>query len=362
MRTRDLGDAVGGLIRALAGRARRGSPLWLYLTSAAAGAILLSVCGLALASAPLAPGSSEVVTFEVAPGEATVTIARRLEEAGLIRDRLEFRVLAALLGWDGRLKAGRYQLSPGESTLSALRAIGRGQVMTVAFTIPEGYTLAQIEGYLVDRGLVEPGDLLAALGEADAAGELPFIPTDRSRLSQPFEGLLFPDTYFVEERTSARILTRAMLNHTLEVFTPERLARAEALGLTPWEVLTLASIIEKEAAVAEERAIISSVYHNRLDVGMKLDACPTVFYVLGKPMSEPLLFADLEVDSPYNTYRNAGLPPGPICSPGLASIDAALYPADSNFYYFVAKNDGTHHFSRTLEEHNRAVARYLGGS
>ncbi|HCJ10076.1 MAG TPA: endolytic transglycosylase MltG, partial [Clostridiales bacterium] len=148
---------------------------------------------------------------------------------------------------------------------------------------------------------------------------------------------------------------------TQEIFTAERVARAASLGMTPFEVLTLASIIEKEAVVDEERPLISSVYHNRLKAGMMLNACPTVFYFLGKPMSERLLIADLEVDSPYNTYRNVGLPPGPICSPGLASIDAALYPAETSYYYFVSKNDGTHHFSRTLAEHNRAVAEYQGG-
>lgn len=340
----------------------RGSWLGLYLVGVAAGAVLLSVCGLALASAPVAPGSAEVIAFEVEPGEATLTIARRLEREGLIRDELEFRVLAALLGWNGRLKAGHYQLSPGESTLSVLRTIGRGRVTTVAVTIPEGYTLAQIEQHLSGLGLISLGDLSGALAEQDASGNLPFLPTDRSQLAEPFEGLLFPDTYFFEQHTSARVLVRNMVGRTQEVFTEERLVRARELGLSPWEVLTLASIIEKEAVVDEERVIISSVYHNRLKVGMKLDACPTVFYVLGKPMSEPLLFVDLEVESPYNTYRNAGLPPGPICSPGLASIDAALNPADTRYYYFVAKNDGTHHFSRTLDEHNRAVARYLGGS
>lgn len=362
----DLGAAVRPVLAGLGRRLRRArdwrrSPVVLYAVAAASGSLLLTLCGFALASAPVDPGSARTVVFEVAPGAPTVSIARGLEREGLIRDRLSFRVMAALLGFDGRLKAGRYELSPGYSTWHTLRKIGRGEVVTVAVTVPEGLTLAQIEGLLEEEGLVEPGELRRALEELDARGELPILPEDRGGFIDPYEGVLFPDTYFFEATADPVTIARAMARRTQEVFTPERVARATSLGMTPFEVLTLASIIEKEAVVDEERPLISSVYHNRLRAGMKLDACPTVFYVLGKPMSEPLLFADLEVDSPYNTYLNAGLPPGPICSPGLASIDAALYPAETSYYYFVSKNDGTHHFSRTLAEHNRAVAEYQGG-
>ncbi len=331
------------------------------MTAALAGSVLLALCGLALAAAPAAPGSTETVIFEVPPGAGTVTIAAELERQGLIRDRIEFRLLATLLDWNGRLKAGRYDLSPGQSTWQILRKIGHGQVRTVAVTIPEGLTLAEILRVLASAGFGTEESLRQALVELDARGELPFLPQDRRRFIEPYEGILFPDTYFFAEQVSPQTVIRTMARRTEQVFSAELLARAGELGLTPFEVLTLASIIEKEARVAAERSLISSVYHNRLRISMKLDACPTVRYVLGKPGSERLLFADLEVDSPYNTYRNAGLPPGPICSPGLAAITAALYPAETRFYYFVSKNDGTHHFSRTLEEHLRAVRLYQGG-
>ncbi|MEW6032179.1 MAG: endolytic transglycosylase MltG [Bacillota bacterium] len=362
-----FGSSARCRLRALAAGAARSWAGWrwsrlaAYVTAALAGSVLLALCGLALAAAPAAPGSTETVIFEVPPGAGTVTIAAELERQGLIRDRIEFRLLATLLDWNSRLKAGRYDLSPGLSTWQILRKIGHGQVRTVAVTIPEGLTLAEILRVLASAGFGTEESLRQALVELDARGELPFLPQDRRRFIEPYEGILFPDTYFFAEQVSPQTVIRTMARRTEQVFSAELLARAGELGLTPFEVLTLASIIEKEARVAAERSLISSVYHNRLRISMKLDACPTVRYVLGKPGSERLLFADLEVDSPYNTYRNGGLPPGPICSPGLAAITAALYPAETRFYYFVSKNDGTHHFSRTLEEHLRAVRLYQGG-
>jgi UPF0755 protein len=337
------------------------SPLVRSLVCSVAGAVVLGGLGLALATAPLKVGSTEKVTFEVRHGEGVSSIAGGLERAGIIRDRLTFRVLCALAGWDGKLKSGRYEMGPGYSTWGVLRKIGRGQVITVAVTIPEGFTLAEIEALVVEKGWTSGEAFRKVLRDLDASGDLPFLPVKRTGFIQPYEGLLSPNTYFFEEAADPETIAQTMVRATASIFTPERLARAKELGLTPFEVLTLASIIEKETGAAEERAIIASVYHNRLHIGMKLDACPTVFYVVGKSADEPLLYRDLEVDSPYNSYLNAGLPPGPICSPGLAAILAALYPADTDFFYFVSKNDGTHQFSHTLDEHNRAVQKYQGG-
>ncbi len=332
-----------------------------YLIPAVVGVLLFVMGGIVLAGAPVKLGSAEKAVFEVKPGEGASAIAAGLENQGLIRDRFEFRLLSALLGWNSGLKSGRYEISPGYSTWRILRKIGRGEVIQVPITVPEGYTLAQLENLLVEKGWATKESFRQALDDLDAAGELPFLPVVRRGFIEPYEGALFPSTYYFEQGASPDLILRTMARTTAEVFTPELLARAQEIGMTPWEVLTLASIIEKEAAADEERAIISSVYHNRLRVGMKLDACPTVRYVLGKPADEPLLFADLEVVSPYNTYNNAGLPPGPIASPGLASIQAALYPADTDYFYFVSKNDGTHQFSKTFEEHQRAVQKYQGG-
>ncbi len=362
-----LGRRLGSYGRSAVNLARRVKlprlrlPLARYALIGFGTLVVVGFAAFALGSRPVSPGSTEKVIFEVRPGDGAATIASALEEKGLIRASLEFRAFSAVFGWNGRLQAGRYELSPGYSTLRILKQISRGEVLTMSVVIPEGYTVAQIETLLVDKGLATPDTFRQALATVAAEGAMPFMPSEPRPYIEPYEGLLFPDTYYYGDGTGAEVILRSMARRMTEVFTPGLLARAEELKMTPFEVLTLASIIEKEARVDQERAIISSVYHNRLNIGMGLGACPTVFYVLGKPASEPLLFADLEVDSPYNTYKYAGLPPGPICSPGLASIKAALYPADTDYYYFVAKNDGTHAFARTLEEHNRNVALYQGG-
>ncbi|MCL6581309.1 MAG: endolytic transglycosylase MltG, partial [Firmicutes bacterium] len=311
-----------GRVRPLAGRL--GASEWVTrMAVGAAGFFLFLAAGLVAAGAPVSPGSGDRTVFTVEPGQGAGEIAAGLERSGLIRDRFEFRALCVLFGWEDDLRTGRYELSPGYSAWRILRKIRRGEVITVSVTIPEGYTFEQIERLLEERGLTEPGAFRQALDELASRGDIPFLPLDRSKFIEPYEGLLFPDTYYFEESAGAEVIARTLTRRTGEAFSGELLERAAELGLEPFEVLTLASIIEKEAMVEEERALISSVYHNRLRIGMKLDACPTVRYVLKKPPSQPLLYADLDVASPYNTYRNAGLPPGPICSPGRASILAA---------------------------------------
>ncbi|RJQ11764.1 MAG: endolytic transglycosylase MltG [Bacillota bacterium] len=354
-----IGRSAGDWARAARAAAR--SLVVRYLLLALAGVFTLGACGLVLAATPASPGSEEMIVFDVRPGDGAAAVASRLEAQGLVRDALSFRVLSGLLGYDRGLKTGRYELGPGQSTWAILRKIGRGQVITFSLTVPEGYTIAQMAALLEEKGLATAEEFRKAVERVAADGGFPFLPAERRPFIETYEGLLFPDTYFFEDGVPPEAIVRRMAGRTVEVLSGDFSARAQELGLAPFEVLTLASIIEKEAAVAEERDIISSVYHNRLRIGMKLDACPTVRYVLSKPPNEPLLFTDLEVVSPYNTYENAGLPPGPICAPGMASIRAALYPADTDFLYFVSKNDGTHHFSRTFEEHVRAVSQYQGG-
>lgn len=349
---------LGGLARRLWPRSRAAR----YLIVVLAGSLVLAAAGLVLAAMPVKPGSTETVVFEIKSGEGASTIASNLQEQGLVRFRHEFRLLSAVLGWNGRLKSGRYEMSPGLSTWAILRKIGRGEVVQVPLTVPEGYTLDQIRDLLVEKGWATKESFDQALASLDAAGELPFLPVDRHGLVEPYEGVLFPSTYFFESSATPGLIVRTMARTTTEVFTPELRARATEIGMTPWQVLTLASIIEEEAATAEERPIISSVYHNRLRIGMAMESCPTVLYAVGKPWGSQLLFTDLDVVSPYNTYRNPGLPPGPIASPGLASIKAALYPAETDYFYFVSRNDGTNQFSRTFAEHQRAIAKYQGGS
>ncbi|HEY8415546.1 MAG TPA: endolytic transglycosylase MltG [Thermaerobacter sp.] len=314
---------------------------------------------------PANPGAAEPVPVTIPQGASTAEIARILHEHGLIRHPLAFRIRARQEGLDGRLQAGVYRLNAGMSTPEILDKLARGDILTARFTIPEGFTVAQIVERLGNMGLVDREELRAALEEA--AREWPYLPRD-AQLREPLEGYLFPDTYRVpvgaEGRVAdPRVIVRAMLDRFEEVFDRRRRERARQLGLSVHEVVTLASIIEREAKVPDERPLISAVYHNRLRRGMKLDADPTTLYAVGRT-SGPLTRRDLRVDSPYNTYRYPGLPPGPIGAPGAGAIDAALYPADTDYLYFVLRPDGSgrHRFARTLEEHNRNVRAWRAAS
>lgn len=313
---------------------------------------------------PADPGAATSVTVTIPRGASTMEIARILHDRHLIRDPLAFRVLVRLEDRDGRLKAGVYRLSPAMPAREILERLTRGDVLTARFTIPEGFTVAQIIDRLAEMGLADRDGLRAALDEA--ARDWPYLP-EGAELREPLEGYLFPDTYRVpvgaEGRvTNPRVIVRAMLERFEAVFDQRRRERARELGLSVHEVVTLASIIEREAKVPEERPLISAVYHNRLRRGMKLDADPTVLYAVGKT-SGPLTYQDLQVDSLYNTYRYPGLPPGPIGAPGTAAIDAALHPADVDYLYFVLRPDGSgrHEFARTLAEHNRNVQAWRKG-
>ena len=313
---------------------------------------------------PPRPGSSQAVVVRVPRGASTAEIATLLHRQGLIRDPLAFRILARLEGRDGQLRAGVYRLSPGMPARAILDKLARGEILTARFTIPEGWTVDQVVDHLVAEGLVEEAALRRALEQAAAAW--PYLPRDedaRAALREPLEGYLFPDTYRVpvdeHGRADPALLVRVMLDRFRQVVGPEEEAQARRLGLSVHQVVTLASIVEREARVAEERPIIAAVYLNRLKRGMSLDADPTVLYALGR-VSGRLTYADLRVDSPYNTYRYAGLPPGPIGAPGQAAIAAVLHPADVDYLYFVLRPDGSgrHQFARTLAEHNRNVRAY----
>ena len=319
-------------------------------------AVAAAFAGAAVVISPVDARSADRVVIDVPHGASTSDIAARLKGAGLIRSRSVFRLMVSLRRADGHLRAGEYQFGPNMPMAEILARIIRGQVVTYPFTIPEGYTVAQIAGLLVRKGFADPARLDAILKDAT----VPFAYAVKNKvIKQPYEGYFFPDTYQYYKGMTEDVLVAAMLHRFEANFGPDLQARAAELKMTVPEVVTLASIIEREARVTEERPLISAVYHNRLKLGMKLDADPTVRYALDRP-GDIVTFKDLEVNSPYNTYKNAGLPPGPIASPGLASLKAALYPADAPYLYFVAKNDGTgaHEFSRTLAEHLRAIQKY----
>ena len=243
------------------------------------------------------------------------------------------------------MRAGTYELGASRSPLQILSALVAGDVLRVRVTLPEGLTCEQSFTLLAEHLGVSIDSLRAVATDAgwlDSLGLPPGGP----------EGYVFPETYLFEPGTSARALLLTPVEACLERLDAARRARAAELGLSPHAALTLASIIEAESPDSLERRRISAVYHNRLRMGWRLEADPTVAYALGRP-GEHLTHADLAVESPYNTYRHPGLPPGPICNPGLVSLDAALWPLEGcQDLFFVARGDGTHAFSRTLAEHN----------
>lgn len=279
-----------------------------------------------------------------------------LAEHQLIQDPLVFILYTRWQRLSDRLQAGEYEFSPAMSVMEIVDKLVRGQVVSYSLTIPEGYTVEQIIDVAVATGLFAREDLRRAL--AEAAREWPYLPAGVD-LAEPLEGYLFPDTYMLTRSMDAAALVEMMLDRFEAVFSADLRRRAEVLGLTVHEVVTLASIIERETPVDDERPLVSAVFHNRLQRGMLLQADPTVRYAMGRWEGQ-LLNRDLQVDSPYNTYRYAGLPPGPIASPGARSLQAALYPADVDYLYFVSRYDGTgeHVFARTYEEHLSNVRKY----
>ncbi len=285
--------------------------------------------------------------FTVERGEPFVRVARRLEREGIIRHSRMLESYAAVMRRDRRIHAGTYWISAAQAPVAILTRLVSGDVLKVNVTIPEGYTMWEIAGAMTAAGL-DSVEVLAAIADPDRIA--------RRRIPAPtLEGYLFPDTYQVPWGADAGSVVDAMLERLDEVFGDSLAVLAARRGMSPHEVLTLASIVEAEARVPSERAAIAAVYTNRLRRHMRLEADPTVAYAMGGYRGR-LLYADLQIDSPYNTYRNPGLPPGPICSPGRASILAALHPdPNTDALYFVARGDGTHIFSRTLREHKAAV-------
>jgi UPF0755 protein len=306
----------------------------------------------------IAPPAGARSTHRVAieRGLSFRTIADRLQREGVIRSPFALRVAGRLAGCDRGVQAGTYQFAPGLSLVGVLEALRTGGLSGVRLTIPEGLTVPEAAD-LAERALPGQGiAYLAAARSPDLAGELGF-PSGLGSRGDALEGYLFPDTYALAPSTTGGELVRLQVRTFWTVFDSARQARAAAVGLGVRQVVTLASIVEREARRNEERPRIAAVFLNRLARGMPLQADPTVRFAVGA-WDRPLTTADLAVGSPWNTYRSAGLPPGPICSPGRASLDAVLHPTEgSRELYFVARGDGTHQFSATLEEHARARRR-----
>ena len=286
----------------------------------------------------------------ISEGATFLQAATLLEREQLIRSRSAFVRLGKSQEADRKIQPGEYELNGAMSSADILSKLLAGRVLLHTVTIPEGYTVNQIADVLEEQQITNGAEFLRLASDKSFMKALGIA-------AETVEGYLFPDTYRFARGTPAKDVVRTMVDQLGRVMTEEWQARAKDMNLTIHQVLTLASVIEKETGSGDERPHISSVFHNRLKKRIPLQSDPTVIYGLPN-FDGNLRKKDLSHASPYNTYRWAGLPPGPIASPGAESIRAALYPATSTYLYFVSRNDGTHHFSATLTEHNRAVEKY----
>ena len=305
------------------------------------------------AQAPFKGFSGDEIFVAVATGETSRAIAQSLQGNGVIKDAGLFLVLLKLRGKAGHLQAGEYRFTEAESLLEVIDRLVAGDVFYRSVTIPEGLTLWETADLLSQRGIGDGEALRAAFRRGARVASLDPRAGD-------LEGYLFPETYrFVRNPTPDEVAD-ALVSRFASVFDEERRARARELGLDVRDVVTLASVVEKETGLDDERPLIASVFWNRLRRRMPLQSDPTIIYDLKRRgvFDGNIRRRDLKLDSPYNTYRQAGLPPGPIASPGTGAIDAVLHPAESDFLYFVSRNDGSHHFSGSLPEHNAAVRRF----
>jgi UPF0755 protein len=290
---------------------------------------------------------------QIPPGAGPASIGRRLAQSGVIRDQLSFRIALARSGQARRLQAGEYRFDRPLTTREVIDKIARGDVFLRPITFREGLTVRQMAEIYERDGGGSKAEFLRAAQNASLIHDIDPAAPD-------LEGYLFPDTYTLPRRTTADQLVQRMVTAFRDVMTPDLVQRAAARGMSVRELMTLASLVEKETAKAGERPIVAAVYVNRLKIGMGMQCDPTVIYALERAgkYDGNLTRENLQFDSPYNTYRYAGLPPGPIAAPGRASIEAAASPADVPYLYFVSRNDGSHVFSATLDEHNRKVFEY----
>ena len=300
--------------------------------------------------------SNKYVSVTIESGSGTEEIGNILVENNIIKSTINFKIISKIKGYDGKFKAGTYSLSSSMTTTDIAKLLISGKVENMAFTIPEGYTIFQIADKLSAEGLVNKETMYELLKTGDYNYDfLSGAQTGKNHL----EGYLFPNTYKIEVNASEDTIIKTMLNQFKIIFTDKYKTRAQSLGYSINDIITIASIIERECSVDNERAKVASVIYNRLKKPMPLQMCSTVQYVLGK-QKESLTTADTKIDSPYNTYLIQGLPPGPICCPGEASIKAALYPETTNYLYFVLsdKLDGTTKFSSNYNQFLNDKAAY----
>nr|WP_319493353.1 endolytic transglycosylase MltG [uncultured Desulfobacter sp.] len=293
---------------------------------------------------------SKPVTFTVSSGQHFTTIAQNLQDQGLISNLIAFKIYVRIKKAGTQIKAGEYEMNTGMSPKTVLDLLTSGKNKLYRLTIPEGLNMEEIAMLVEQAGLCSSNDFL------NLCNDIKFI----NALKIPgmtLEGYLFPDTYFFSKETDCKTLITKMVSTFNKTFNNKWKARAKEMNLTVHEVVTLASIIEKETGNATERPIISSVFHNRLKRNMRLESDPTVIYGVSD-YDGRIRSKHLRRVTPYNTYQINGLPAGPIANPGALSLKAALYPAHTNYLFFVSKNDTTHQFSTNLRDHNKAVKKY----
>ncbi len=288
--------------------------------------------------------------FTVEKGETVRSVALNLMDDGFIRSDLFFITLMRLSKKTRSIKAGEYEFDLETKNTKILSVLSKGIVVTIKFTIPEGYNLKQIAQRLESQGIVDSEAFLGASSDKTLLDKykIPF---------ETAEGFLFPDTYIIAKGLDGSQIAEIMIKKFFESLNDipyVDYTRDELI-----KTVIIASLVEKEAQLEEERAIIAAVFYNRLNKGKRLESCATVQYILGKT-KERLLFSDLKIESPYNTYLHPGLPPGPIANPGADSLKAAVSPADVDYLFFVSKNDGSHYFSSTYNEHLKAIKKFSG--
>jgi len=314
-------------------------------------AAILGVCAYQVSSfldQRIAPPQERLIRIK--PGSSFTSIARAFEKAGIVSDARLFILLARWENVAAHIHAGEYRFAGPATPQQVLDRLTAGDVRRLQLTIPEGFTLKEIAGRIEAARIAPAAEIIRLATDAEFLEQLEIE-------AETLEGYLFPETYTYTSDTLPEELLAAMLDQFRQQLTPELVAAARQRGLNPHQLVTLASIIQKEAGNNEEMPLISAVFHNRLDRRIPLQADPTVIYGV-EDFDGNLTRRHLKEDTPYNTYRRRGLPPGPIASPGSEALQAAAFPADVGYLYFVSKGDGSHAFSATLKEHNRAVRKY----
>ncbi|MCC7441497.1 MAG: endolytic transglycosylase MltG [Bdellovibrionales bacterium] len=331
---------------------RRGGWILLLAFLVIGGGAALRGCGLVgFAFSAFKPGTEESILIEVTPGTRPLALALHLEEKGIVKDGEEFHFLGRLIRqWSG-LKAGEYRLGPAMTPIEIFATITSGISSGRRVVVREGWNMYQVADAVAAEGLAERPRLIALARDRTFMNSVgitdPKVPS--------LEGYLFPETYLFTRSMGPEKILRTMVEHFKAAWTPEIAARAQRMGLSQHQVVTLASVIEKETGAPQERRLISSVFHNRLKKRMRLQSDPTTIYGIWETFNGNLTRKDLQQRTEYNTYKIPGLPIGAISNPGREALAAAVDPQASEHLFFVSKNDGTHVFTRNLAEHEAAV-------